>query len=90
MLNATCLSTFNSIWIAEDARYIDVYNRVVMITKIKKFFTEVVVELKKVSWSTRRELIESTKVVLISTAFLGIFIAVVDVVISKFIGVIIN
>ncbi|MCB9772506.1 MAG: preprotein translocase subunit SecE [Candidatus Omnitrophica bacterium] len=61
-----------------------------MITKIKKFFTEVVVELKKVSWSTRRELIESTKVVLISTAFLGVFIALVDVVISKFIGVIIN
>ena len=61
-----------------------------MITKLKKFFTEVVVELKKVSWSTRRELIESTKVVLISTAFLGVFIALIDVVISKFIGVIIN
>ena len=26
VLNATCLSTFNSSWIAEDARYIDVYN----------------------------------------------------------------
>ena len=61
-----------------------------MIGKISKFFTEVTVELKKVSWSTRSELIESTQVVLISTAFLGLFIAVVDLVLSKFIGVIIN
>jgi preprotein translocase subunit SecE len=61
-----------------------------MFSKINKFFTEVVVELKKVSWSTRSELIESTQVVLISTAFLGLFIAVVDLVLSKFIGVIIK
>ena len=61
-----------------------------MFAKVNKFFSEVTVELKKVSWSTRSELIESTQVVLISTAFLGIFIAVVDVVISKFIGVIIK
>lgn len=61
-----------------------------MIARVNKFFTEVVVELKKVSWSTRSELIESTQVVLISTAALGVFIAVVDVVISKFIGVLIK
>ncbi len=61
-----------------------------MFANINKFFTEVVVELKKVSWSTRSELIESTQVVLISTAFLGVFIAIIDVVISKFIGVIIK
>jgi len=61
-----------------------------MFAKINKFFTEVSVELKKVSWSTRSELIESTQVVLISTAFLGLFIAVIDLVLSKFIGVIIK
>ncbi len=61
-----------------------------MFANISKFFTEVVVELKKVSWSTRSELIESTQVVLISTAALGIFIAVMDIVISKFIGVLIK
>ncbi len=61
-----------------------------MFAKVNKFFSEVVVELKKVSWSTRSELIESTQVVLISTAALGIFIAVMDVVISKFIGVLIK
>ena len=61
-----------------------------MFAKVSKFFSEVSVELKKVSWSTRSELIESTQVVLISTAFLGLFIAVIDLVLSKFIGVIIK
>ncbi|MCC6758082.1 MAG: preprotein translocase subunit SecE [Candidatus Omnitrophica bacterium] len=61
-----------------------------MFAKVNKFFSEVSVELKKVSWSTRSELIESTQVVLISTAFLGLFIAVIDLVLSKFIGVIIK
>jgi preprotein translocase subunit SecE len=61
-----------------------------MFGKIKKFLAEVTAELKKVSWSTRSELLESTQVVLISTAFLGIFIAVTDVVLSRCIGVIIK
>ncbi len=61
-----------------------------MFGKVTRFFSEVVVELKKVSWSTRSELIESTQVVLISTAALGIFIAVMDVVISKLIAIIIK
>ena len=61
-----------------------------MFAKITKFFSEVVVELKKVSWSTRSELIQSTQVVLLSTALLGIFIAVVDIVISQLVGVVIK
>ena len=61
-----------------------------MLAKINKFFMEVVVELKKVSWSTRRELLESTQVVLISTAFLGIFIAFMDIILSRVIGVLIK
>jgi preprotein translocase subunit SecE len=61
-----------------------------MFAKITKFISEVVVELKKVSWSTRSELIQSTQVVLLSTALLGLFIAVVDVVISQLVGVVIK
>ncbi|MCB9757205.1 MAG: preprotein translocase subunit SecE [Candidatus Omnitrophica bacterium] len=61
-----------------------------MFAKIAKFFSEVVVELKKVSWSTRSELIQSTQVVLLSTALLGLFIAVVDIVISQVVGVVIK
>ncbi len=60
-----------------------------MFGKIKKFFAEVVVELKKVSWSTRPELIDSTWIVIISSCILGIFIAITDVVLSKIMGTLI-
>ena len=59
-----------------------------MLGKIKKFFKEVIVELKKVSWLTKKELLDSTWIVIISSACLGIFIGTVDVVLSKLIGLI--
>ncbi len=61
-----------------------------MIAKIRKFFSEVAVELKKVSWSTRRELIDSTWVILISSSILGVFIAIADFIFSKLLGLIIR
>lgn len=61
-----------------------------MIGKVKKFFIEVTVELKKVSWSTKKEVISSTWVVVISSMFLGVFIAMADFVLSKAIGFIIR
>ncbi|MCK5215115.1 MAG: preprotein translocase subunit SecE [Candidatus Omnitrophica bacterium] len=61
-----------------------------MIGKVKKFFSEILVELKKVSWSTKKELIESTWIVIISSAFLGIFIGVIDFFLSRIIGLIIK
>ena len=61
-----------------------------MIGKIKKFFTEVVVELKKVSWSTRKEVLDSAWVVIVSAVFLGVFIGTTDFVLSKLIGLIIK
>ena len=61
-----------------------------MIGKIKKFVTETVLELKKVSWSTRKELIDSTWVVLVSSFFLGIFIGAIDFALSKAVELIIR
>ena len=61
-----------------------------MIGRIKKFFTEVTAELKKVSWTTRQELVDATKVVLISSLMLGVFIAVIDVVLAKLLGIMIR
>ncbi len=61
-----------------------------MFGKIKKFFTEVIVELKKVSWSTKREVIDATWIILFSAGFLGIYIATTDFVLSKFVGLIIR
>ncbi len=61
-----------------------------MFGKIQKFFSEVSAELKKVSWLTRKELVDSTVIVIISSAFLGIYIAVTDFVLSRLIGWVIS
>lgn len=57
---------------------------------IKKFITEVKTELKKVSWSTREDLIASTIVVLTSVALLALFIGICDLVLSRVINFIIR
>ncbi len=54
-----------------------------MITKTKSFIAEVVAEMKKVSWTTRAELIDSTLIVIFASLILGIFIAGIDVIFAK-------
>ena len=49
-----------------------------MLLKIKDFFNGVWIELKKVSWPTKKELWDSTIVVMVSVMILGIYIAAVD------------
>jgi preprotein translocase SecE subunit len=61
-----------------------------MFIKTKKFVGEVVGELKKVAWLTRKELLEVTWVVLISSILLGVFIGSTDFVLSKLLQFIIR
>ena len=61
-----------------------------MIAKIKKFIGEVLAEMKKVSWTTRRELVDSTLIVILSSFLLGLFVGVIDFVFSKGVAVIIR
>lgn len=49
-----------------------------MINSIKKFVGDVSAEMKKVSWSSREQLKESTIVVLIVTAILSIVVLAMD------------
>ncbi len=49
-----------------------------MFEKIRKFFSEIVAELKKVTWPTRDELKESTKLVIIATFVVTLFVGLVD------------
>ena len=51
--------------------------------KIAKFFSEVKIELTKVAWSTRQELIGATIAVMSITALLAVFIGIIDVFLSK-------
>lgn len=54
-----------------------------MIERIKLFLSETRTELKKVTWPTREELKESTKVVIISTFLVTIFVGIVDQILSQ-------
>lgn len=58
--------------------------------KIQKFIAEVIVELKKVSWSSKRELIDATWVVLVSSIALGVYIGSSDFVLSRLLGLLIR
>ena len=58
--------------------------------KIRKFIGEVIAEMKKVSWTTRAELVDSTLIVIFSSFLLGIFVGVIDFAFSKGVAVIIR
>jgi len=59
-----------------------------MANKFASFFNDVKLEMGKVSWSTREELIGSTIVVLASLAVLSIFIGICDIVLSRIVNII--
>ena len=61
-----------------------------MRNKFVGFFNDVKLEMGKVSWSTRDELIGSTIVVIVSLAILSIFIGVCDVVLSATVNIIMS
>jgi preprotein translocase SecE subunit len=54
-----------------------------MIVKVQNFIGEVLAEMKKVSWVTRQELLDSALIVIVSSLLLGVFVAIVDFVLSK-------
>lgn len=56
--------------------------------KIKGFLLEVKLELSKVSWSTRKELLASTVLVITVTGIMAIFIGIVDLGLSRFLSVV--
>ena len=61
-----------------------------MANKIAGFFNDVKLEMGKVSWSTKNELIGSTIVVIVSLAILSVFIGVCDVVLSAAVNIIMS
>ena len=61
-----------------------------MANKFVGFFNDVKLEMGKVSWSTRDELIGSTIVVIVSLAILSIFIGICDIVLSSAVNIIMS
>ena len=54
--------------------------------RVRDFLVEVTAELKKSSWPTRKELIDSTLVVIITVLILGVFVALADLVFLRVIA----
>ncbi len=54
-----------------------------MIVKVKTFLEEVIAELKKVNWTSRKDLINSSFIVIISAVCLGCFITLTDLILSR-------
>jgi preprotein translocase subunit SecE len=56
------------------------------VIKVREFLTEVLVELKKSAWPTRRELTDSTIVVIVTVLILGLFVAFADLVFVRLVS----
>jgi len=54
-----------------------------MFTKISQFFKNVVKEMKKVRWPTKKELVKYTITVIVTVTFVTLFFVVVDYGISS-------
>jgi preprotein translocase subunit SecE len=59
-----------------------------MVTKAIQFLSEVRSEVKKVTWPTKKEAIGGTAVVLVVVFIMALFLGLVDMLLSKIIGVI--
>ena len=61
-----------------------------MASKVAGFFNDIKLEMTKVAWPTKDELIGSTVIVLVSLAILSAFIGVCDIVLSKLVNIIMS
>jgi preprotein translocase subunit SecE len=61
-----------------------------MANKFVNFLKDVKLEMAKVSWSSKDELIGSTVIVLVSLVILSVFIGLCDVVLSTLVNIIMS
>jgi preprotein translocase subunit SecE len=60
------------------------------IARTQQFLGETQAELKKVSWSTRQEVISATTVVIIATTLMALYIGFCDLVLSRALSLILS
>jgi preprotein translocase subunit SecE len=61
-----------------------------MANKIGNFVKEIKLEMIKVSWPTKDEMIGSTIIVLVSLAILSLFIGLCDIFLSRLVNIIMS
>jgi preprotein translocase subunit SecE len=59
-----------------------------MIERFKTYLLETKIEIKKVTWPTKQELKDSTRVVIIASFLLTVFIGVIDQVLNRIVKLI--
>ena len=60
------------------------------LTKVREFFHDVLVEFRKVSWPSRREVMGSTTVVIVVVLVLAVFLWAVDSALAQFVRLILR
>jgi preprotein translocase subunit SecE len=55
--------------------------------RVREFLKEVRAEITKVSWPTRRELLDSTVVVIVTVVIVAVFIGIADRILNAAIGI---
>ena len=58
-----------------------------MINKVKEFFREVKIEIKKVVYPSRDELIGSTWVVIVTAVVISVFLGIVDLGLTRLVKI---
>jgi len=58
--------------------------------RARQFFREVRIELKKVTWPTRKETLASTSVILVLVILVSFFLGVVDIILSRALGLLLG
>jgi len=56
--------------------------------RVQRYFRETIGELRKVSWPTREEATNLTIIVLIVIAVMSVFLGILDLVFSRFLGLV--
>jgi preprotein translocase subunit SecE len=59
-----------------------------VINQIKQFLTEAYLELKKVSWLSKKEVVASTVVVIILVLLVALYVGLIDFLLSRVLTVI--
>ena len=55
-----------------------------MIKKIKEFFKEVQIEIKRINWPTKKETIRYTLIVILVSIIVAIFLGGIDFIFTRF------
>ena len=61
-----------------------------MFEKIKQFFREFRIEMKKVSWPSRKEIVASTGVVLVVVLLISFYLGLADLLLSKMLKIMLS